>query len=55
VVLICFAVDSPDSLDNVQEKVSLSVCFFFLPFYFFGGVGVVVGILSCECFSSPSG
>ena len=25
VILICFAVDSPDSLDNVQEKVSL--CF----------------------------
>ena len=24
VILICFAVDSPDSLDNVQEK----VCFF---------------------------
>jgi Ras homolog gene family, member A len=28
VILICFAVDSPDSLDNVQEK----VCFF-LSFY----------------------
>lgn len=24
VILICFAVDSPDSLDNVQEKVSCS-------------------------------
>lgn len=24
VILICFAVDSPDSLDNVQEKVCLS-------------------------------
>lgn len=23
VILICFAVDSPDSLDNVQEKVSI--------------------------------
>ncbi len=23
VILICFAIDSPDSLDNVQEKVSL--------------------------------
>lgn len=23
VILICFAVDSPDSLDNVQEKVNL--------------------------------
>ena len=23
VILICFAVDSPDSLDNVQEKVQL--------------------------------
>ena len=23
VILICFAVDSPDSLDNVQEKVFL--------------------------------
>ena len=22
VILICFAIDSPDSLDNVQEKVS---------------------------------
>jgi Ras homolog gene family, member A len=30
VVLICFAVDSPDSLDNVQEKVSFFclICFF---------------------------
>jgi small GTP-binding protein len=27
VILICFAVDSPDSLDNVQEKVqSLKTC-----------------------------
>jgi Ras homolog gene family, member A len=24
VILICFAVDSPDSLDNVQEKVCVS-------------------------------
>jgi len=24
VILICFAVDSPDSLDNVQEKVCFS-------------------------------
>ena len=24
VILICFAVDSPDSLDNVQEKVNYS-------------------------------
>ena len=32
VILICFAVDSPDSLDNVQEKVShlfLIFCFLF--------------------------
>jgi Ras family protein A len=28
VILICFAVDSPDSLDNVQEKV-----FLFTPVY----------------------
>jgi small GTP-binding protein len=28
VILICFAVDSPDSLDNVQEK----VCFFLSSF-----------------------
>jgi len=28
VILICFAVDSPDSLDNVQEKVSfVHTCF----------------------------
>jgi len=28
VILICFAVDSPDSLDNVQEKASFfSLCF----------------------------
>ena len=26
VILICFAVDSPDSLDNVQEKVRYRVC-----------------------------
>ena len=25
VILICFAVDSPDSLDNVQEKVCLAL------------------------------
>ena len=25
VILICFAVDSPDSLDNVQEKVTISL------------------------------
>ena len=25
VILICFAVDSPDSLDNVQEKVCTSI------------------------------
>ena len=24
VILICFAIDSPDSLDNVQEKVCLA-------------------------------
>ena len=29
VILICFAVDSPDSLDNVQEK----VCFFSFDFF----------------------
>ena len=23
VILICFAIDSPDSLDNVQEKVNI--------------------------------
>jgi Ras homolog gene family, member A len=40
VILICFAMDSPDSLDNVQEKVSLSVHFFFFLFLF--GVGVIV-------------
>lgn len=27
VILICFAVDSPDSLDNVQEKVSICSTF----------------------------
>ena len=27
VVLICFAIDGPDSLDNVQEKVSNGHCF----------------------------
>lgn len=26
VILICFAIDSPDSLDNVQEKVSPQSC-----------------------------
>lgn len=24
IIMMCFAIDSPDSLDNVQEKVSLS-------------------------------
>ena len=32
VILICFAVDSPDSLDNVQEKVRV---FFPVPFLAF--------------------
>ena len=30
VILICFAIDSPDSLDNVQEKVRIIVL---CPFY----------------------
>jgi hypothetical protein len=34
VILICFAVDNPDSLDNIQEKVSLSVRFVFFFFFF---------------------
>ena len=35
VILICFAVDSPDSLDNVQEKVCLfsSVPFLILNYF----------------------
>lgn len=28
VILICFAIDSPDSLDNVQEKVHITVYIF---------------------------
>jgi len=35
VILICFAVDSPDSLDNVQEKVRCNLslcCTYFLDF-----------------------
>ena len=32
VILICFAVDSPDSLDNVQEKVTLLYSLFFFSF-----------------------
>jgi Ras homolog gene family, member A len=32
VILICFAVDSPDSLDNVQEKVR-SAHIFVTPFF----------------------
>jgi Ras homolog gene family, member A len=27
VILICFAIDSPDSLDNVQEKVSRALLY----------------------------
>jgi Ras family protein A len=27
VVLICFSIDSPDSLDNVQKKASNAHCF----------------------------
>ena len=34
VILICFAVDSPDSLDNVQEKVEFFLFFFFVPHFF---------------------
>ena len=32
VILICFAVDSPDSLDNVQEKVRTSSSLIPAPF-----------------------
>ena len=31
VILICFAVDSPDSLDNVQEKVWNTTLHMFMP------------------------
>lgn len=33
VILVCFSIDSPDSLENVQEKVLFPSCFsfFFLP------------------------
>ncbi|KAJ1498683.1 hypothetical protein HMI55_004802, partial [Coelomomyces lativittatus] len=34
VILICFAIDSPDSLENVNEKVSCSCLFFFFFFDF---------------------
>ena len=55
VILICFAVDSPDSLDNVQEK----VCFFFFPasqfvmqkskpnFSFSGFLKLCISVLVC--------
>lgn len=33
VILICFAVDSPDSLDNVQEKVCIFLSSFFRLLY----------------------
>ncbi|KAJ3540317.1 hypothetical protein NMY22_g4351 [Coprinellus aureogranulatus] len=39
VILICFAVDSPDSLDNVQEKVRFSSSFPFLR-----AVEVIIGL-----------
>ena len=32
VILICFAVDSPDSLDNVQEKVRFAHIYICCPF-----------------------
>ena len=32
VILICFAVDSPDSLDNVQEKVRFAHIYICYPF-----------------------
>ena len=54
VILICFAVDSPDSLDNVQEKASpLSLSFRPVPhaglFYHVSGL---LGCASCAntCF-----
>jgi hypothetical protein len=36
VILICFAVDSPDSLDNVQEKVRYQIISWILWFFFLG-------------------
>jgi small GTP-binding protein len=33
VILICFAVDSPDSLDNVKEKERFAHILYFTPFF----------------------
>ena len=45
VILICFAVDSPDSLDNVQEKVTISHRSRACSFRFRYGVGMLMRIL----------
>jgi Ras homolog gene family, member A len=37
VILICFAMDSPNSFNNVQEKVSLSIHFLFFFFFLWSG------------------
>lgn len=39
VILICFAIDSPDSLDNVQEKVGFALSFFLPLSFSFAAVG----------------
>ena len=52
VILICFAVDSPDSLDNVQEKVGALVRCLRVPTVAMDLIGQNVPRLTCGAFLS---
>ena len=51
VILICFAIDSPDSLDNVQEKVCKLPCH--LRVYILTGILSLVDLRSCSLLPIP--
>lgn len=54
VILICFAVDSPDSLDNVQEKVCAFLpeasIRFLTTFFHSGFLKSCTSVLACQSF-----
>jgi small GTP-binding protein len=54
VILICFAIDSPDSLDNVQEKVLHQSCTFVrvthLACHSSGSPRLCISVLACPSF-----
>lgn len=54
VILICFAIDSPDSLDNVQEKVCFPSFIFWTVFLFFLSVDIGGGAFLPQPSCNPS-